>query len=375
MNYRALNTASTCSRVTPGNHSRKPWDMIRRGGRLKSRFLDACLRKPVDATPVWFMRQAGRYMSEYRALRKKHTLLEICHTPELAVAVTLQPLARLGVDAAILFSDLLIPLGPMGIDFDFVRGEGPKIDNPVRTSADVEKLRDYEPREALGFTMEAVRQLRGELEGKVPLIGFAGAPFTLASYLVEGGSSRSFEKTKALMYSDPASWHRLASKLASVVQKYLLAQIEAGAQAVQLFDSWAGALAPQDYRELVLPHSRAVMDGLKNASVPVIHFATGSSGLLPLLREAGGDVIGLDWRIDIDRGWDMLGADVAVQGNLDPVVLLGPPELVRRRADDVLTRAGLRPGHIFNLGHGVLPSTPVETVEDLVEHVHRTTAR
>ena len=342
---------------------------------MKSRFLDACLRKPVDATPVWFMRQAGRYMSEYRALRKKHTLLEICHTPELAVAVTLQPLARLGVDAAILFSDLLIPLGPMGIDFDFVRGEGPKIDNPVRTSADVERLRDFEPREALGFTMEAVRQLRVELEGKVPLIGFAGAPFTLASYLVEGGSSRSFEKTKALMYSDPASWHRLASKLASVVQKYLLAQIEAGAQAVQLFDSWAGALAPQDYRELVLPHSRAVMDGLKDASVPVIHFATGSSGLLPLLREAGGDVIGLDWRIDIDRGWDMLGADVAVQGNLDPVVLLGPPELVRRRADDVLTRAGSRPGHIFNLGHGVLPSTPVETVEDLVEHVHRTTAR
>ena len=342
---------------------------------MKSRFLDACSRKPVDATPVWFMRQAGRYMSEYRALRKKHTLLEICHTPELAVEVTLQPLGRLGVDAAILFSDLLIPLGPMGIDFDFVRGEGPKIDNPVRTSADVEKLRDYEPREALGFTMEAVRQLRVELEGKVPLIGFAGAPFTLASYLVEGGSSRSFEKTKALMYCDPASWHRLASKLASVVQKYLLAQIEAGAQAVQLFDSWAGALAPQDYRELVLPHSRAVMDGLKNASVPVIHFATGSSGLLPLLRDAGGDVIGLDWRIDIDRGWDILGADVAVQGNLDPVVLLGPPELVRRRADDVLTRAGSRPGHIFNLGHGVLPSTPVETVEDLVEHVHRTTAR
>ena len=342
---------------------------------MKSRFLDACLRRPVDATPVWFMRQAGRYMSEYRALRKKHTLLEICHTPELAVEVTLQPLGRLGVDAAILFSDLLIPLGPMGIDFDFVRGEGPKIDNPVRTSADVERLRDFEPREALGFTMEAVRQLRVELEGKVPLIGFAGAPFTLASYLVEGGSSRSFEKTKALMYSDPASWHRLASKLASVVRKYLLAQIEAGAQAVQLFDSWAGALAPQDYRELVLPHSRAVMDGLKNASVPVIHFATGSSGLLPLLREAGGDVIGLDWRIDIDRGWDMLGADVAVQGNLDPVVLLGPPELVRRRADDVLTRAGSRPGHIFNLGHGVLPSTPVETVEDLVEHVHRTTAR
>ncbi len=341
---------------------------------MKSRFIDACRCQPVDATPVWFMRQAGRYMSEYRALRKKHGLLEICRTPELAVEVTLQPLERLGVDAAILFSDLLIPLGPMGIEFDFVHGEGPKIENPVTAPGDVENLRDYEPREALGFTMEAIRQLRRELEGKVPLIGFAGAPFTLASYLIEGGSSRSFAKTKALMYSDPATWHRLASKLAAMVRAYLLAQIEAGAQAVQLFDSWAGALSPQDYRELVLPHSRAVIAGLE-ASVPVIHFATGNSGLLHLLREAGGDVIGLDWRIDLDVGWDLLGDGVAVQGNLDPAVLLAPPEVVRRRADDVLARAGSRPGHIFNLGHGVLPSTPVETVANLVEHVHRTTAR
>jgi len=342
---------------------------------LKSRFIDACRRQPVDATPVWFMRQAGRYMAEYRALRKKHTILEICRTPELAVEVTLQPLERLGVDAAILFSDLLIPLEPMGIDFDFVHGEGPKIDNPVSTAGDVEKLRGFEPREALGFTMETIRQLRRELEGKVPLIGFAGAPFTLASYLIEGGSSRSFAKTKALMYSDPATWHRLASKLASMVQAYLLAQIEAGVQAVQLFDSWAGALGPQDYRELVLPHSRAVLDGLKDASVPVIHFATGNSGLLPLLREAGGDVIGLDWRVDLDVGWDLLGDGVAVQGNLDPAVLLAPPEVVRRRADDVLDRAGSRPGHIFNLGHGVLPNTPVDTVADLVQHVHQKTAR
>ena len=342
---------------------------------MRSRFLDACARRPVDATPVWFMRQAGRYMAEYRALRKRHALLEICRTPELAVEVTLQPVRRLGVDAAILFSDLLIPLGPMGIEFDFVHGEGPKIDNPVTTPADVDKLRDYEPREALGFTMEAIRQLRRELEGKVPLIGFAGAPFTLASYLVEGGSTRSFGKTKAMMYSDPAGWHRLASKLAATVRAYLLAQIEAGAQAVQLFDSWAGALAPQDYRELVLPHSRAVIEGLEDTSVPVIHFATGNSGLLPSFREAGGDVIGLDWRIDLDVAWNLLGAEVAVQGNLDPALLLAPPELVRRRADDVLARAGSRPGHIFNLGHGVLPNTPVETVADLVEHVHRTTAR
>ena len=342
---------------------------------MKSRFIDACRRQPVDATPVWFMRQAGRYMAEYRALRKKHTILEICRTPELAVEVTLQPLERLGVDAAILFSDLLIPLEPIGIDFDFVHGEGPKIDNPVSTAGDVEKLRGFEPREALGFTMETIRQLRRELEGKVPLIGFAGAPFTLASYLIEGGSTRSFAKTKALMYSDPTTWHRLASKLASMVQAYLLAQIEAGVQAVQLFDSWAGALGPQDYRELVLPHSRAVLDGLKDASVPVIHFATGNSGLLPLLREAGGDVIGLDWRVDLDVGWDLLGDGVAVQGNLDPAVLLAPSEVVRRRADDVLDRAGSRPGHIFNLGHGVLPNTPVDTVADLVQHVHQKTAR
>jgi uroporphyrinogen decarboxylase len=314
-------------------------------------------------------------MAEYRALREKHGILEICRTPELAVEVTLQPLERLGVDAAILFSDLLIPLKPMGIEFDFVHGEGPKIDNPVSTSGDVEKLRAFEPREALGFTLEAIRQLRRELDGKVPLIGFAGAPFTLASYLIEGGSSRSFAKTKALMYSDPATWHRLASKLASMVQAYLLAQIEAGAQAVQLFDSWAGALAPRDYRELVLPHSRAVLDGLKDASVPVIHFATGNSGLLPLLREAGGDVIGLDWRVDLDVGWDLLGDGVAVQGNLDPAVLLAPSEVVRGRADEVLARAGSRPGHIFNLGHGVLPNTPVDTVADLVQHVHRKTAR
>lgn len=345
---------------------------------MNNRFLDACRRQPVDATPVWYMRQAGRYMPEYRELRSKHALLEICRTPELAVTVTLQPLARLDVDAAILFSDLLIPLKPMGIDFDFVKGEGPQIDNPVRGREDVDRLREFEPREELGFTMEAIRLLRQELDGKVPLIGFAGAPFTLASYLVEGGSSRSFEKTKSLMYSDPESWHALASKLASMVRNYLFAQIEAGAQAVQVFDSWAGALSPEDYREFVLPHSKAVIDGLKDkpgSSAPVIHFATGGTGLLRLLRQAGGDVIGLDWRVDLDVGWDIVGTDVAVQGNLDPAVLLGPPELAFRRADDVLARAGSRPGHIFNLGHGILPTTPVETAAALIEHVHRKTAR
>ncbi len=345
---------------------------------MNNRFLDACQRKPVDATPVWYMRQAGRYMPEYRELRTKHALLEICRTPELAVTVTLQPLARLNVDAAILFSDLLIPLKPMGIDFDFVKGEGPQIDNPIRGREDVDRLREFEPREELGFTMDAIRLLRKELEGKVPLIGFAGAPFTLASYLIEGSSSRSFEKTKSLMYADPESWHRLASKLASMVRDYLLAQVEAGAQAVQIFDSWAGILSPEDYREFVLPHSQAVIEGLKDttgSSVPVIHFATGSTGLLHLIRKAGGDVIGLDWRVDLDVGWDIVGNDVAVQGNLDPAFLLGPPELAFRRADDILARAGSRSGHIFNLGHGILPTTPVETAAALIEHVHRKTAR
>ena len=345
---------------------------------MNNRFLDACQRKPVDATPVWYMRQAGRYMPEYRELRAKHPLLEICRTPELAVTVTLQPLARLNVDAAILFSDLLIPLEPMGIDFDFVKGEGPQIDNPIRGREDVDRLREFEPREELGFTMEAIRLLRQELEGLVPLIGFAGAPFTLASYLIEGSSSRNFEKTKSLMYADPKSWHVLASKLASMVQDYLLAQIEAGAQAVQIFDSWAGALSPEDYREFVLPHSKSVIEGLKNttgSSVPVIHFATASTGLLRLIRQAGGDVIGLDWRVDLDVGWDIVGNDVAVQGNLDPALLLGPPELAFRRAADILARAGSRPGHIFNLGHGILPTTPVETAAALIEHVHRKTAR
>jgi uroporphyrinogen decarboxylase len=340
---------------------------------LNSRFLNACRVKSVDCTPVWFMRQAGRYMSEYREIRKKYPLLEICRTPELAVEVTLQPIDRLGVDAAILFSDLLIPLSPMGISLDFVEGEGPRIDNPVATGSDVLNLREFEPRQELGFVLEAIRILRRELEGRVPLIGFAGAPFTLASYLIEGGSSRSFEKTKSLMYAEPRVWHRLASKLASLVRDYLTAQIEAGAQAVQLFDSWVGALSPDDYREFALPYSRSVLGGIADFGVPVIHFATGTSGILTLLRQAGGDVIGLDWRIDLDTGWDLVGRDVAVQGNLDPHLLLAPREILIRRADDILSRASGHPGHIFNLGHGILPTTPVDNVRALVEHIHQVT--
>jgi len=315
------------------------------------------------------MRQAGRYLEEYREIRKSHGLLEICRTPELAVEVTLQPVRKFGFDAAILFSDLLVPLEPLGIPFSFAQGEGPRIESPIRSRSDVDRLRKVEPRESLAFTLEAIRLLRRELD--VPLIGFAGAPFTLASYAIEGGPSKSFEKTKALMYEDPETWHRLLSTLASVVRDYLTAQIEAGVQAVQLFDSWVGALSPEDYRKLVLPHSRAILEPLGKLGVPRIHFGTGTSGILREMREAGGDVIGLDWRIDLDRGWDEVGQGVAVQGNLDPLALFAPKEVLLDRVDLVLRQAAGRPGHVFNLGHGILPGTPVENVELLVEHVHQ----
>jgi uroporphyrinogen decarboxylase len=338
---------------------------------VNDRFLRACRRQPVDRTPVWFMRQAGRYMPEYRALRVQHTLLELCRTPELAVAVTLQPVEALGVDAAILFSDLLIPLAPMGIPFDFMAGEGPVIEKPVRSRSDIEALRRFEPREDLGMVLEAIRLLRREL--RIPLIGFAGAPFTLASYAIEGGHSASFALTKALMYGDPGAWHRLAGLLADVVRDYLRAQVEAGAQALQLFDSWVGALAEPDYREFVLPHVKSILDGLQGLGVPVIHFGTGTGHLLAAQREAGGDVIGVDWRTPLDEGWRRAGDGVAIQGNLDPTLLLGPRDRLLARVDDVLRRAGGRAGHVFNLGHGILPTTPVENVKAVVEHVHATT--
>ena len=315
------------------------------------------------------MRQAGRYLPEYREVREKHGLLEICRTPELALEVTLQPVRRFDFDAAILFSDLLVPLEPLGIPFSFARGEGPRIEKPIESRADVERLRKVEPRESLAFTLEAIRLLRRELE--VPLIGFAGAPFTLASYVLEGGPSKSFEKTKALMYEDPGTWHLLLSKLAAVVRDYLTAQIEAGVSAVQLFDSWVGALSPEDYRQLVLPHSRAILEPLAKLGVPLIHFGTGTSGILPEMREAGGDVIGLDWRIDLDRGWDQLGPEVGVQGNLDPLALFAPKEALLDRVELILRQAAGRPGHVFNLGHGILPGTPVEKVRLLVERVHQ----
>ncbi|MCY4662402.1 MAG: uroporphyrinogen decarboxylase [Acidobacteria bacterium] len=338
---------------------------------MNDRFLRACRREPVDATPVWFMRQAGRYMAEYRELRARHTLLEICRHPELAVEVTLQPVNRLEIDAAILFSDLLLPLEPMGIPFTFAKGEGPVIHEPVRSAADVDRVRQFEARDALPHVLTTIRILRRELEGRVPLIGFAGAPFTLASYAIEGGASRSYARTKALMYGEPTAWHLLCDKFAAAIADYLVAQVEAGAQAVQVFDSWIGALGPADYREFALPHTRRILDAAASTGVPVLHFGTGTATLLEAMAEAGGDVIGVDWRIPLDEAWERIGDDRAIQGNLDPTLLLGPIDRLLEGASDVLRRAGNRPGHIFNLGHGILPETPVDKVEMLAHMAHR----
>ena len=334
------------------------------------RFLRACRGLPVDRTPVWFMRQAGRYMSEYRAIRAHHTLLEICAQPELAAQVTLQPIQRLGVDAAILFADILLPLIPMGIQLEFAPGEGPVIHNPVRSAADVEALRPVDPHESLAHVLEAVRLVRRELEGKTPLIGFAGAPFTLASYLIEGGPSKNYLKTKTLMHSDPHTWHSLLDRLARVIAAYLAAQVEAGAQAVQLFDSWVGALPPDEYCRFVQPHSRAIFEALRPSGVPTIHFGTGTALLLPHMHAAGGDVIGVDWATPLDWAWNQLDYQPAVQGNLDPALLFAPLPVLESKVADVLRRANGRPGHIFNLGHGILPETPVDSVRRVVDWVH-----
>src|SRR6476619_1837388 len=321
------------------------------------------------------MRQAGRYMSEYRELRQRHSLLDICRTPDLATIVTLQPVRRIEVDAAILFSDLLLPLEHMGIPFDFVAGEGPAIEKPLRTEADLAAVRRFEPREALSHVLDTIRQVQRELAGRVPLIGFAGAPFTLASYAIEGGHSNNFARTKALMYGTPAAWHRLCERLSSVSADYLAAQVEAGVDAVQVFDSWVGALNASDYREFILPHTKRIFESLRKHTVPSIHFGVGTGSILHELREAGGDVIGADWRTPIDEAWERIGLDRAVQGNLDPTLLLGPIDRVLAGADDVIARAGGRHGHIFNLGHGLLPSTPLEHVQTLARYVHQHTRR
>jgi uroporphyrinogen decarboxylase len=321
------------------------------------------------------MRQAGRYMSEYRSLRQRYSLLDLCRTPDLATEVTLQPVRRIEVDAAILFSDLLLPLEPMGIRFDFIHGEGPAIETPLRTESDLARVVRFEPRESLEYVLRAIRQIKRALSGRLPLIGFAGAPFTLASYAIEGGPSTSFAHTKALMYGAPAAWHRFCHTLAEIVGDYLLAQIDAGVDAVQLFDSWVGALNARDYREFILPHTQQIFDAIRPAGVPTIHFGVGTGAILGELREAGGDVIGADWRIPLDEAWNRIGFDRSIQGNLDPTVLLGPLDRIVAAADDVLERAGGRPGHIFNLGHGILPTTPVEHVQALARHVHQKTVR
>ena len=331
-------------------------------------FLRACRREPVERTPIWLMRQAGRYLPEYRAVRGRVGFMELCKTPSLAAEVMLATVDRLGVDAAIIFSDLLPILEPMGMDLEFAAGEGPVIHNPVRCAADVARVKELVDLDSLGFVFDTVRATRAGLPDAIPVIGFAGAPFTLAGYCIEGGTSKAWLHAKSLMYRSPSAWHDLMDRIARAVSGYLLAQIDAGAQCVQLFDSWVGCLSPADYRAFVLPHSRTAMREA-SARVPVIHFATGNPALLPLLAEAGGSVIGIDWRVDLDEAWRTVGHDRAVQGNLDPAVLLGDRDTVRSKALEILAAAGGRPGHVFNLGHGVHPQTPVENVLELIATV------
>ncbi len=338
---------------------------------MNDRFLEACQRSKTDSTPVWFMRQAGRYMPEYRSLREKYSMLELCRNPELAAQVTMQPL-RLGVDAAILFADILLPLAPMGASFDFTKGEGPVIHEPISSLADIERLRVIDPEECLGYVLEAIRFVRKDIA--IPLIGFAGGPFTLASYLIEGGRSTHYARTKRLMLSEPDSWMMLMTKLSEVVRLFLRAQVAAGAQAVQLFDSWVGQLCVDDYITYVAPHVRHILADLQKTGVPVIHFGVGTGLLLEAMASAGGTVIGLDWRVRIDEGWTRVGSDKAVQGNLDPTVLLAPRSVIHDKARAVLNRVASRPGHIFNVGHGILPETPVDEVKALVDYVHEYSA-
>jgi len=336
-------------------------------------FLRACRREATERTPVWFMRQAGRYQREYRELRERHGILDICRTPELAATVTKLPVDQLGVDAAILFSDIMVPVAGMGVSVAIEEGRGPLIDRPVRSAEDLARLHPLDPGEDVPFVLEAVREIAKDLDR--PLIGFAGGPFTLASYLVEGGPSRDYARTKALMWGEPDTWERLMSLLADSMLAYLRAQVEAGCSAVQLFDSWAGALSPEDYRDRALTFSRRILEGLAAAGVPRIHFGVGASHLVEQLRDAGADVVGLDWRIPLDEGWDRLGDGVAVQGNLDPAAVLAPWEALQRKAIDVLDRAAGRAGHVFNLGHGVLPASDPDALRRLVDLVHERTAR
>jgi uroporphyrinogen decarboxylase len=340
----------------------------------ESIFVRACQALPVERTPVWFMRQAGRYMAEYRAVRKKHSLIEICKKPSLAAEVTITAAEALGVDAAIIFADLLLPLEVMGLPFHFAAGEGPKIETPIRSAKDVKALTTARAGE-LGYVAEAVRLVATHFGSRLAVIGFCGAPFTLASYMIEGGGSRNYINTKTMMYNSPAAWDELMRKLVTVTSEYATEQVRAGADVIQVFDSWVGCLSVQDYRQHVLPQTTELVAKLQKTGAPVIYFGTDSSALLPSMKQTGAEVIGVDWRIPLDDAWRSLGFAGAVQGNLDPVALFANWKEVRTRAEDVMNRAAGRTGHIFNLGHGILPETPVENVKDLAAFVHEYSAK
>lgn len=340
----------------------------------QSRFVQACRQRPVDATPVWFMRQAGRYMAEYRTVRKRHSILEICKSPRLAAEVTITAAEHLKVDAAIIFADLLLPLEVMGVPFRFEAGEGPKIETPLRTPQDVARVRDDRAAD-LNYVSESVRLVARHFEGKLPVIGFCGAPFTLASYMIEGGGSRNYIETKRMMYSQPDAWELLMQRLVNVLAAYTAEQVRAGADVVQVFDSWVGCLSPEDYRRFVLPHARALVERLQKTGAPVIYFGTDTATLLPDMQSTGAEVMGVDWRIPLDDAWQRMQHRPAVQGNLDPVLLFASWNELKSRAQQILRSVAGRPGHIFNLGHGILPGTPVENVIALADFVHEFTAR
>jgi uroporphyrinogen decarboxylase len=335
---------------------------------MSSRFLDACRRRPTDVRPVWFMRQAGRYLKQYREIRSKHGILEICERPDLAAAVTLQPVEILDVDAAIIFADLLLPVEAMGLKLRFAPGEGPVIENPVRTSSDVDTL-SISNTDDLGYVGESIGIVTKALAGKVPVVGFVGAPFTVASYIIEGSASRSFLRTKQMMYSNETLWRRLMGKLVDVLGPFALMQVASGARAIQVFDSWAGALGPDDYVRFVAPYSRALIERIRSSGVPVIHFGTGAAGFFRELHAAGGDVMGVDWRVNIDQAWMDISYRSAIQGNLDPGALFASLPELKVKVTELLKRTGTRPGHIFNTGHGILPETPVDAVKAVVQMV------
>ena len=333
-------------------------------------FLKACRGEATDVTPIWFMRQAGRYMKAYRDLKEKYTFLELCKNPELATEVTLQPLDVLGVDAAIIFADILLPVEPMGTGLEFTAGDGPVIPRPVKNLKDIQKLRPVNAEEDLGFVGNAIREVRKEISGKIPLIGFAGAPFTLCSYMIEGGKSRDFIDTKLMMFEAPEMWGLLMDKVCTMLVDYLKMQVNAGAQALQIFDSWVGCMSPQDYEKYIMPYTQRIFLELKDTGVPLINFSTGTSTLLDTVTRAGGDVISFDWRINLDTAWEKIGFDRSIQGNLDPTILFAPIHVIRERVKDIMKRAGGHPGHIFNLGHGILQHTPVDHVKEVVDMVH-----